>query len=313
MDDSIYKIFLSLQTRENIVTDCFYAASLPFTNQHKIGISIDGFPLFFIECYVLSYNCYKSFSVVCQSRFATIVSLKTTNIDFQRYFIEVVCLMLKQMPNNPTQKQIKTEIQKLVELFSRFTQPPKKTIQGLWAELLIIDQAKKPEYLIQSWHSFSEDKFDFNDGHDKIEVKSTSQLRRVHHFAYEQLNPNKNSNLIIASVFVIQTGKGKSIFDLKESIFKKVTNLQLQLKLNEVIFQTLGNDFEKIFDVYYDYQQAIDTLEFYDGKDIPNIKKEQIPAEITNVHFDCDLSEISTLKNKEFNTSYSPLFKSISI
>ena len=243
----------------------------------------------------------------------TIVSLKTTNIDFQRYFIEVVCLMLKQMPNNPTQKQIKTEIQKLVELFSRFTQPPKKTIQGLWAELLIIDQAKKPEYLIQSWHSFSEDKFDFNDGHDKIEVKSTSQLRRVHHFAYEQLNPNKNSNLIIASVFVIQTGKGKSIFDLKESIFKKVTNLQLQLKLNEVIFQTLGNDFEKIFDVYYDYQQAIDTLEFYDGKDIPNIKKEQIPAEITNVHFDCDLSEISTLKNKEFNTSYSPLFKSISI
>ena len=153
-----------------------------------------------------------------------------------------------------------------------------------------------------SWHTSPNDKFDFNDGKDKIEVKSTKTVRRVHKFSLEQLHPNINSNLIIASVFVIETGHGKTIllnykrlltadvfkigvishcckkqvfqcirinlahicillnndinsnliiasvfvietghgktiFDLKDSICKKVSNFELQYRLNEVNLQ----------------------------------------------------------------------------
>jgi hypothetical protein len=328
MGYSVYKIFEDLQRNETINKDSFSAASLPFTQKHKIGISPEGYPMFFIECnntnhsldinlefitVLLNRTCRLSENNSQSDNIYTVILLKTENIDFQQYFIEVVCIVLEQLPENPSHKQLKAEIQKLIELFSRFNRPPRKTIQGLWAELFIIEQAKYPEYLIQSWHSSPDDKFDFNDGQDKIEVKSTSTARRVHSFSLEQLNPNRNSNLLIASVFVVQTGSGKNIFDLMDSICKRVQNLQLQFRLNEILSQTLGSDFNKVFDVYFDYQQALDTLSFFDFKDIPTISNDNIPEEISNVRLDCDLSHITTIKDKVFDTSHSPLFRSIKI
>lgn len=329
MGYSIYKIFADLQHKEATTKDSFSAASLPFTQKHKIGISTEGYPMFFIECNNTSHSLDINlefisvlFNRTCrlsedsssqEDNVYTIISLKTENIDFQQYFLEVVCIILEQLPEYPSHKQLKTEIQKLIELFSRFNRPPIKTIQGLWAELFVIEQAQNPEYLIQSWHASPEDKFDFNDGQDKIEVKSTSSIRRVHSFALEQLNPNRNSNLLIASVFVVQTGQGKNVFDLKDSIFRKIQNLQMQFRVNEIISQTLGSDFDKIFDTYFDYQQALDTLAFYDFKDIPRINNDNIPEEVSNVRLDCDLSSVITIKDKTFDISQSFLFRSIQI
>jgi hypothetical protein len=327
MEHSIYKIFANLERKETN-NDSFFAASLPFTIKHKIGISPEGYPMFFIECNSTAHSLDINlefisvlFNKTCRltennkqtENIYTIVSLKTENNDFQRYFIEVVCIVLEQLSDHPSQKQLKTEIQKLIDLFSRFNRPPCKTIQGLWAELFIIEQAKNPEYLLKSWHSSPEDKFDFNDGQDKIEVKSTSATRRIHNFALEQLNPNRNTNLLIASIFVVQTGQGKSIIDLINSICKRVEDLQLQFRLNEVVSQTLGCDFDKVFDVYFDYQQALDTLVFFDYKDIPTINSDSIPEEISNVHLDCDLSSIIQINDKVFDISQSPLFKSLQI
>ncbi len=329
MGPSIYKIFTDLQRKENIQNDSFFVASLPFNHNHKMGVSAEGFPMFFVKSKNIA-NIYDVnlefisvlFTRTCnlteenkpiQQDIYTIIQLKTDNIDFQQYFLEVVCILLEQLPDVPTHKELKTEINKLIELFSRFTRPPRKTIQGLWAELFIIEQAKYPEYLIQAWHASPEDKFDFNDGRDKIEVKSTSQSRRIHNFALEQLNPNTTSNLLIASLFVVQTGRGKNIFDLQKSIYSRVQNPKLQFKLNDILSQTIGKDFDKTFDVYFDYSQAIDTLQFYDFKDIPTIKKEDVQAEISNVRFDCDLSRVTSIKDKHFDTTHSPLFKSIQI
>lgn len=328
MKYSIYKIFADLRQKEPVKKDSFLAISLPFSQKHKIGISHEGFPLFFIESndttHSLDINlefisvlfnrlCRLSENNSQSESIYTIISLKTENVDFQQYFLEVICLVLEQLPENPSHKRLKTEIQKLIELFSRFNRPPRKTVQGLWAELFIIEQAKNPEYLIQSWHSSPEDKFDFNDAKDKIEVKSTSTVHRIHSFALEQLSPNRNSNLLIASVFVIQTGQGKNIFDLIGSICKRVQNLQLQFRLNEIVSQTLGSDIDKAFDTYFDYQQAFDTLAFFDFKDIPTISSDNIPSEVSNVRFDCDLSRVLTIKDKFFDTLQSSLFKSIQI
>ncbi|THD33576.1 MAG: PD-(D/E)XK motif protein [Flavobacterium johnsoniae] len=322
----IYKIFANLQQKEPVNKDSFLAASLPFTQKHKIGVSSERFPLFFIECNDIGYSadinlelisvlfnrpCKLSENNIQSESVYTIISLKTENIDFQQYFFEVVCIVLEQLSENPSHKQLKKEIQKLIELFSRFNRPPRKTTQGLWAELFVIERAKNPEYLIQSWHSSLEDKFDFNDGQDKIEVKSTANISRIHRFSLEQLNPNKSSNLLIASLFVVQSGKGKNIFDLINSICKKVQNIELQFKLNETVSETLGIDLGKAFDFYFDYQQACDTFAFFDFKEIPTIKNNDIPYEISNVHFDCDLSNISAIEDEVFITSKSLLFKSV--
>jgi len=325
MRSSIYKIFASLERKETN-QNSFFATALPFTKKHKIGISPEGFPVFFIECddampsldinlEFISVLFYRTCKLYENNKYSeniyTIVSLKTGNIDFQRYFLDIVCVVLEQLPFNPSHKQLKTEIQKLIDLFSQFNRPPRKSIQGLWAELLIIEQAKSPEYLIQSWHSSPDDRFDFNDGYDKIEVKSTSTVHRIHTFALEQLNPNKNTNLLIASIFVIQTGQGKNIFDMINSICKRTQDLQLQFRLNEIVAQTLGNDFDKVFDIYFDYQQALDTIAFFNSKDIPTISNDCIPEEISNIRLDCDLSNIKAIKNKFLDISQSALFRSL--
>ena len=114
-------------------------------------------------------------------------------------------------------------------------------------------------------------------------------------------------------MFVIETGHGRTIFDLKNSICKKVSDLKLQYRLNEIIVQTLGRDFDKVNDVSFDYQQALDTIAFYDYQDIPSIAIKNIPKSLSNIHFDCDLSTVKTIQDKCLEINESSLFKSIQI
>lgn len=317
---SVFRIFQKLKEESDSKTDGFVIASLPSVKNHKIGVSAEDLPMFFIKCgdsnsaKSLDYNLEfisVQFDRECQlltngkqavKGFYTVISLKTDSIDLQKYFLEVVFLLVKNLPPVPTLKELKVEVEKLINLFTQFSKPPQKTIQGLWAELLVIERSKNPDYLIQSWHNETTDKFDFNDGIDKIEVKSTSKSKRIHSFSIEQLNPNKNSNLIIASVFTTETGKGASIFDLLESIGKKIIDKNLFFRLNEITAKTLGKNFEKTFDVFFDYQLAVDSLVFYESESIPKIDVSAVPKELSNIRFDSDLSKIEPLEISKTNS-----------
>lgn len=292
-----------------------------------LGISESGTPMFLIDCKFnnivadlkLEYISVL-FNKVCKiiddynqecSKICTIIVLNSENYDFQNYFLEVIYLLLQNLPKNPSSEQIKKEIDKIVTLFSYASKPALKTIQGLWAELLVISQSHNPEYLIKAWHSTPKSKFDFNDGIDKIEVKSSSTMRRVHSFSLEQLNPNENSMLIIVSIFAVQTGIGKNIADLRTIIFSRVSDLQIQNLLDSIIFQTLGTDLENSFDYYFDYQLALDEIRFFESNLIPKIKNEYIPPEISNVKFSCDLSRLLYQTKYELSLSRSNLFRSL--
>lgn len=311
---SIFKIFQELKKEIPGIIDGFTIASLPKIKNHKIGLSKNGLPLFFIKCEnivnikSLDYNLESisiSFNQKCQlfsngNKIAegnyTLIALKTDSVDLQEYFLNILYLVVSKLPPIANLKELKIEVEKLINLFNKFTKLPSKTIQGLWAELLVIEQSSNPEYLIKSWHYSTSDKFDFNDGIDKVEVKSTAKSRRVHNFSNEQLSPNINSKLIIASVFSVQTGKGKTIFDLLKLIHIKVKSEELISRINEILLDTLGKDFEKAFDQYFDYQLAVDSLAFFDGELVPKIEISSIKQEISNIHFDCDLSNIEELK-----------------
>lgn len=324
---TVFKIFQELHSNSTSLVDGFNISSLPLVKHHKIGVSPNGQPMFFIK----SDSLEKSKSIDSNLEFIsvqynrecqlltntkkteegiyTVISLKTDSIDLQEYFLEIVYLVVKKLSATPTLKELKIEVEKLINLFSKFSKPPSKTIQGLWAELLVIEQSKNPEYLVRAWHSAITGKFDFNDGVDKIEVKSTAKSRRVHTFSIEQLNPNKNSNLLIVSVFAVETGVGKSIFDLVESIEKRLKETSLNLRINEILAETLGNSFEKAFDVFFDYQLATDTIQFYKSESIPSIEMKNIPKELSQVHFESDLTEVTPIKkSKQDSTLHKSLF-----
>lgn len=313
---TVFKIFQELKDESPTNGDSFVIASLPSMKNHKIGITQNGQPIFFIKCdnttklktldtnlEFISVQFNRQCQLINQNKkteegIYTIILLKTDIEYLQEYFLKIVFVLIRNLADKPLLKDLKIEIDKLINLFSKFTKPPLKTIQGLWAELLIIEQSKNPDYLIQSWHNSSSDKYDFNDGIDKIEVKSTLKSRRIHSFSIEQLTPNKNSQLLIASIFTIETGTGTNVSDLIEKIVNRIKDKNLSFRLNELAALTLGKDFEKSFEVFFDYQFALDSIQFYQSSDIPTIQQNNIPSNIMNVRFDCDLSNLKTLDKR---------------
>jgi hypothetical protein len=328
MENSGYKVFLDLQNREHSDEGYILVESVPFSIHHKIGISNEGFPLFFVKC----DNETKSidinlelisvlFSQVCNiieqeknsNDIFTIVLLKTLNRDLQQYFTDVFSIILQQLEPIPSEINLYREVRKVIDLFSSISSPPLKSVQGLWAELLVIDKALNPEYLINAWHISQSDKYDFNDSKDKIEVKSTSKSKRIHRFSIEQLNNNPGSDLLIASIFVIETGSGISVLKLRDNINSKISDIKMKLRLNEMIYKTIGNEYEKLSEIFFDYQQGSDSLSFYEIINIPRIHINAIPVQVSNVTFDCDLTNVPAILENQYDISDSLLFKSLGI
>lgn len=328
MENSGYKVFLDLQNKEHSEQAYIIVESVPFSNHHKIGISNEGFPLFFVKCdnetksidinlelisVLFSQECNIKEKEKNSNDIFTIVLLKTLNRDLQQYFTDVFSIILQQLEPIPSEINLYREVRKVIELFSSIARPAIKSVQGLWAELLVIEKALDSEYLIQAWHISPSDKYDFNDSKDKLEVKSTTKSKRIHRFSIEQLNNNSGSELLIASTFVIETGTGISILNLRDNINLKISDLKVKLRLNEIIYKTIGDQYEKLGDIFFDYQQASDSLSFYKVMDIPRIHINAIPVQVTNVTFDCDLTSIPTILEKENDIQASLLFKSLGI
>lgn len=310
-------IFEELRIFNGSQNGLYEVTELPKIKYHKIGISELQHPMFFIrtaekdnfnlidcnlEYISVQYNkkCQLNQGAESIDDYYTIISLKTNSLGLQKYFIEIIDILIKGLPEIPTLHELRIEIDKIINLFTKFSIPPKKSIQGLWAELLLINQSNDVDYMVRSWHSSPMDRFDFNDAKDKIEVKSTNRESRVHRFSNDQLNPNYNSNLIIVSVFAVECGVGFTVLDLKNEIDNKLKDKALCYRLNEIIVDTLGSEIEKCLNLFFDTQLAIDSIKYYNGKDIPNIDMKQIHKSIKNVKFDCDLTEINCIVELEY-------------
>lgn len=316
---SLKKEIDHLLKRKRLKRNAIPVTKVPKLKNHKLGIDETGLPMFFILCEDGNQSAIDSdlelirveFSRKCElvteanktiEGYYTIISLKSNSLEIQGYFLEIVYLLLSSLPEKIRLKDLKVEIAKLVSLFSRLTEPPKKTIQGLWAELLVIEQSSNPLYLINSWHISPSDKFDFNDGTDKLEIKSTLKNRRVHSFSNDQLNPNINSRLLVASVLVIQSGSGKNVFDLSTLIEARVDDPKSLFKMKENIASTLGKDFERAQGIFYDYSFSKDHLAFYPADSLPSISPIHVPYQISNIHFDCDLTSVAPIKKSNIKS-----------
>lgn len=303
----IEKIFNNLLNDGGSTKTLYLAANLPFSRTHKIGVSCEGYPVFFIQSSITgnvpSINLdliSVQYAQLCNLKIRegkseqgtyTIFRLKSLDPDLVGYFINIVCLVLQKIGENPKQQTLIDELKKLVDLFRLFSSTPLAPIQGLWAELFLIHQSSNPDYLIRSWHVTVNDIFDFNDGHDKIEVKSTAKPNRIHHFSNEQLHPNEGSGLVICSVMMTKAGQGLSVFDLKVAIEERIEN-ENRFRLNELFAKTLGTDYYKALETFFDYQSASDSFKIFNYSSIPAIDNDTLPSEISNLHYDSDLSDI---------------------
>lgn len=238
----------------------------------------------------------------------TVIRCVNASFELQRYFLYSLLPIVLSLPANRDAEDISNAICAILELFRAITLPAQKSVQGLWAELFVISKAIKPEVLIRAWHNNPEDRFDFNAGIERIEVKSSTGSR-VHHFSLEQLNPPKDTKVVIASLIVQPSSGGENIFDLIELICLRVSDVNILSRLTEVVVRTLGDKYQYAIDLRYDFEVTDGSMAFYYALDVPCITM-PLPIGVSDVHFKSDLSIINPISS---NTKFSSegLFNSI--
>ncbi len=284
--------------------------------QHKLGKSSEEFPVFFVkvdesnwtpanvvrEFLIVEYNklcrfCSDDSQTEDEDKYVVIM-LRSKEQTLQESFIEIVNLMLHKLQPVPTNKELATEVEKLITIFSALSKEPIKKMQGLWGELLLIERSRYPETLIGAWHSSPTAKYDFTLGRDKIEVKTTSSENRIHHFSLDQLNPSDNSRLLIASICVRESGNGNgglTVGELFHKICEKVKGANEQIHLYEIMAKTIGKDISKLNNISFDYVEACDSVKMFLAEDVPHIDKATIPPMVSDVKFTSNLTNIQDI------------------
>ena len=226
---------------------------------------------------------------------AGIIRLTTDEPELQVYFFRTLGSLLTQWPNHPSQTELARGVDRLVEIFRSLTLPPATSLQGLWAELLLVRHAIKTADAVQAWHTTRRSLFDFDAGQQSVEVKSSSSGLRKHHFRLAQIQPPDGRIVYVVSLIVTPDSSGQSIPDLWDGIAAQLHGQQdLVARLSEVIAQSIGIDWQRAGEARFDALAARRSIAIFDARSLPRVGDDAAP-EITDVHFTADLSRCAPL------------------
>jgi hypothetical protein len=317
---NLVELYNSLVIPDEDKQKVFNAIPIPDYPNFRVAVDIDGNPVLLLSVanrlrnislknFRLKYlqvlqNIECKISEDGKESFQSFTVLTFTSADrhLREYFLRVAESFVKALEVKPTQEEVIETINKFVEIFRSLNDTPTNTVHGLWTEVFLIESSTNPKILLTYWHNIPEERFDFNSGAEKIEVKSNSNFERIHTFSSEQLNPPTGTQVLIASIFIRQHSNGQSIQQLVESISRKVLyDIELTDKLNNIIFKTLANSLEQSIKIKFDYAIAKESLKFYRHQDIVKIEEIHIPNEVTEVRYKSDLTEVKPIHLDELN------------
>lgn len=231
----------------------------------------------------------------------TIVRCSSVDPSLFPHFLRILSPIISTLGAKPTSAAVQGAISRLVDLFQALSLPPKKSVQGLWAELFIIRGARNPIEVARAWHGRPDEHVDFVSGRYRVEVKSSSNRTRVHHFSTVQLTPPVQTRLLVASLFVESVGGGLSLGRLADEIRAILSSdSQLLARFDAIFYGTLGASWIEVMEERFDLELARESLQFFDSQDIPQIGR-PLPVAVTDVRFCSDLGVISALDTPTLN------------
>lgn len=220
----------------------------------------------------------------------TVVHCTGSDRALHSYFLRVAAAIVALLGNAPSHADVSRAIERLVELFRSMAATPRKSVQGLWAELLLMVRVRDPAPLAAAWHVLPGDRYDFSAGSQRIEVKSAAGHVRRHHFALEQLLPVPGTQVLVASVLVERAGAGTTLLELVSEVRTRISHdPQLVLHVDQVVTHTLGDTWRYAQEERFDRQIAESSLSFFDPAVIPRVDP-NLPGGVSDVHFRADLT-----------------------
>jgi hypothetical protein len=292
------------------------AVPIPGAESHRIAKDSAGSPCVLIRQRAHSSrpapirleNLLVSFDVPCNVRHPgggreddifTIVRCLNRNPALFPHFLKIASPMITSLGGSPTPASVRRAISALVELFQALSAPAKRTIQGLWSEVLLIRRSRDPKAMVAAWHRDAYEHFDFADGPQRIEVKSNNSRRREHHFSLEQLTSTGGSQIMIASVFAERSGGGVSLqrlFDETRALLSD--DPVLVSNFDAAFYGALGSSWSDAMDESFDWQLALESVTFYWAEGIPKPSNPQ-PEAIFDVRFPSDVGAVATASEEE--------------
>lgn len=184
-----------------------------------------------------------------------------------KYFVEILVAVANSLSSKLSETDVDEVISSLLELFRKFSFAPTKTVSGLWGELLVIFSATNPGVFIDAWHLSISDTFDFTFSDCRLEVKATERSVRVHEVSLSQVRGGRSGDGLV-SVRLSRSAAGDTVLDLTRRIATLV-NQQQQVKLWQLVLETLGQGADASGEQSFDVQQAVRDLLFFSSSSIP--------------------------------------------
>lgn len=228
----------------------------------------------------------------------TLAVLQCTSGDVQlrTYFLRSMSGLLKTLPEAPSESQVDLAVRKLVELFRAMEAAPRRSLQGLWCELLLIDRALDVPSAAMAWHAGPHDLFDFVSGPQAVEVKSCIGPLRRHHFLLNQVLPPTGSTTIVASFVLDESGSGTSLAQLWDSLAGRPgLSDDLKERCSQILAESLGQDWRKATRVAFDRNLAERNMRLFDTNTIPKVDP-RVPVEVAHVEFTSELTTTPVLQ-----------------
>jgi hypothetical protein len=214
------------------------------------------------------------------------------------YFLSVSEGVLPLLGPAPSRDSVREIVESIAQLFRALTLPPKTTIQGLWAELFIMAESLDPHSLGAAWRVASGDAYDFSASSQRLEVKSSGTRERKHHFTFDQLHPPRDTQVLVASLFVERAGAGTTLGQLLDSIRSRLApRPDLVLRIEQVVAASLGTSWRNALDQRFDNELARDSLAFFEAHQIPSVDP-PLPRNVSEVRFVSDFADISPVAFK---------------
>ncbi len=229
----------------------------------------------------------------------TMIKCSKADQILREYFLRALSGIISLMPLESKDIDILLIISNLIELFRSMEAPPLSSIEGIWCELFLIANAHDINLAATAWHADPNELFDFVNGEQQLEVKSTKGPIRIHNFNLDQLIPKKNNRILIVSFLIDEKANGLSIIDLWEKITSRMDiSERLKERISQIITMSLGRDWRDAIRIRFDSSNALNTISIYDAIEIPQITS-NIPAEVSDVRFKSELTDILPLSKME--------------
>lgn len=208
--------------------------------------------------------------------------------------------LFKKIKYPQTDLEITKLISSLEQLFKVTPEADKKKLQiGVYGELLFLIYIYENGYesILSKYHSYFYSKHDIEiDNHNRIEIKTSVNAKRIHAFRHDQLY-RTDIKVFVGSLILEYSQEGVSLYELFEKVIGLITNPDDLLDMGSL--KNMCDISEDKKGPSFSYNRALEEIKIFDSEKLPHLTIGNVNG-VTNVAYDVDCGLADSIKLQDF-------------